>query len=145
MKMKPTETTIFYADDDVDDLDFFKEVTNEINQPVSLFENGDKLLRQLHNPPPAASVVFLDLNMPVKSGVDVLKEIKASALFAGIPVVILTTGINLSDVELCKNLGANLYIRKPSTIGDLKKAVKHVLSIDWNNFPPSNTEFVYQY
>jgi len=138
-------TTIFYADDDVDDLDFFKEVADEINQPVSLFENGEKLLSQLRNPPPAASVIFLDINMPVKSGFDILKEIKLNPAVAGIPVVILTTGINQSDITLCRNLGANFYIRKPSTIGGLRKAVKHVLSIDWNNFSPSEAEFVYQY
>lgn len=137
-------TSIFYADDDVDDLDFFKEVTTEINQTVSLFEEGEKLLQQLHNPPPQASVIFLDLNMPVKSGFDVLKEIKATPAMENIPVVILTTSINPSDIELCKNLGAKLYIRKPTSMEGLKKAINYVLSIDWNTFIPSDKEFVYR-
>lgn len=139
------QTSIFYADDDVDDLDFFKEVTNEINEPVALFEEGAQLLKTLHNPPPKASVIFLDLNMPVKSGFDVLQEIKSTPGIEKIPVVILTTSINPADVELCKNLGANLYIRKPTSISGLKKAINHVLSIDWNNFVASDKEFVYQH
>ncbi|WP_293895642.1 response regulator [Flavobacterium sp.] len=142
MKEK-TPTSIFYVDDDVDDLDFFNEVATEINEPVSLFEEGDKLLQQLQNPPPFASVIFLDLNMPVKSGFDVLREIKATMAISHIPVFILTTSINPDDIKLTKKLGANLYIPKPTTIGGLKKAVKHVLSIDWNKFEISENEFVY--
>lgn len=138
-------TTIFYADDDVDDLDFFKEVTNEINQPVSLFEEGDKLLYSLHNPPPKASVIFLDLNMPVKSGFDILREIKATPAIGDIPVIIFTTSINPKDIELSKKLGANLYIRKPASVGALRKAIDHVLSIDWSSFSPSDKQFVYQH
>ena len=137
-------TSIFYADDDVDDLDFFKEVTTEINQTVSLFEEGEKLLQQLHNPPPKASVIFLDLNMPVKSGFEVLKEIKANPAIENIPIVILTTSNNPSDIELCKNLGANLYIRKPTSVDGLKKAINYVLSIDWNTFIPTDKEFVFR-
>lgn len=144
LKMKEKiNTAIFYADDDVDDLDFFKEVADEINEPVSLFEQGDKLLQSLHNPPPMASVIFLDLNMPVKSGFDVLKEIKATPGAEAIPVIILTTSNNPNDIELSKNLGANLYICKPASIGALRKAVTHVLSIDWSKFP-SDKQFVYQ-
>ncbi|WP_445454531.1 response regulator [Flavobacterium sp. 25HG05S-40] len=140
-----SHTTIFYADDDADDLDFFNEVATEINQEVSLFQDGIKLLQQLHNPPPFASIIFLDLNMPVKSGFDVLREIKNTKSSIDIPVVILTTSINPDDVKLSKSLGASLYIRKPTSINGLKKAVNHVLTIDWNNFTNSDKEFVYQH
>jgi CheY-like chemotaxis protein len=138
-------TTLFYADDDIDDLDFFKEVAGEINKPVSLFEQGDKLLETLHNPPPKASVIFLDLNMPVKSGFEVLKEIRSSPVVNTIPVIILSTSTNPADIELCKNLGANLYIRKPTNVGGLRKAINYVLSVDWNNFIVSDKDFVYQH
>jgi len=141
---QPVFTSIFYADDDIDDLDFFKEVAAEINEPVTLFEEGQKLLTQLHNPPPNASVIFLDLNMPVKSGFQVLEEIKANPAIRNIPVVILTTSINPADIELCKNLGANLYVRKPASIAGLRRAVGYVLSIDWINYNPTDKEFVYQ-
>ena len=143
--MEKLHTTIFYADDDVDDLDFFKEVTTEINEPVSLFEEGDKLLYSLHNPPPKASIIFLDLNMPVKSGFDVLREIKSTPSVENIPVIIFTTSTNPRDVEMSKKLGANLYIHKPASITALKKALTYVLSIDWKNFTPSDKEFVYQH
>ena len=141
---KQLHNSIFYADDDVDDLDFFKEAVDEINLPLCLFEEGDKLLYRLNNPPPKASLIFLDLNMPVKSGFDVLREIKSRPTTIDIPVIIFTTSSNPHDIELSKKLGANLYIRKPASVGALKKAIDHVLSIDWSNFVPSDKEFVYQ-
>ncbi len=138
-------TTIFYADDDIDDLDFFREVTEEIDQPVTLFEHPEKLLHTLHNPPPKASIIFLDLNMPVKTGFDVLNEIKATPSIKDIPVIILTTSLNPTDVSRCKELGAKLYIRKPTSVGDLKKAVNFVLDTDWDNFTPTDQQFVFKF
>ena len=82
--------------------------------------------------------------MPLKSGFDVLREIKASPAVKSVPVVILTTSTNPNDIELCRNLGANLYVCKPTSIGGLRKVVNHVLSVDWDNFIPSDKEFVYQ-
>jgi len=136
--------SIFYADDDLDDLDFFKEVTEDINTPVSLFEEGQQLLNALDCAPQETSLVFLDLNMPVKSGFDLLREIKSSPKTGNIPVIILTTSINPDDIKLSKKLGANLYMRKPVTINALKKAVQYALSIDWKSFIPSDTNFIYQ-
>lgn len=138
-------TSIFYADDDVDDLDFFKEVTSEINEPVSLFEEGQLMLTTLNNPPPLASVIFLDLNMPVKSGFDVLQEIKSTPAIEDVPVIILTTSANPSDIEKCKNLGASLYIKKPTSVGAMRKAIHHVLTTDWKTFIPNDKEFYIQY
>lgn len=137
--------TVFYVDDDVDDLDFFKEAISEINDSVSLFDGGDKLLTTLFDLSIYPSVIFLDLNMPIKSGFDVLKEIKNSTKSKNIPVIILTTSINPSDIELCKKLGANLYIRKPTSVDCLKNAIKFVLAIDWDNFVAKEKEFVYSY
>ena len=140
----PLHTIIFYTDDDADDLGFFKEATNEMPVSVSLFEEGEKMLRSLYNSPPPPSVIFLDLNMPVKSGVEILNEIKSEKTLNGIPVVILTTSANPEDISECKKRGANLYIQKPTSIDALKKAIAYVLTIDWkNNGHPGN--FFYQH
>ena len=136
--------SIFYADDDLDDLDFFKEVTEDIQAPISLFEDGQQLLNALDYATPETSLIFLDLNMPVMSGFDVLKEIKDNPRTEGIPVVILTTSINPDDIKLSKKLGANLYIRKPVSINALKKAIQYALSIDWKSFIPNDVNFIYR-
>ncbi len=138
-------STVFYADDDVDDLEFFREAISDMNQPVSLFDEPEKLIHTLNNPPPKASVIFLDLNMPLKSGFDVLKEIKAIPAIEDVPVVILTTSNNPDDIKMSKKLGANLYVKKPSSIDGLQKAINHVLSIDWKNLTLTDKQFVYQH
>ncbi|MES2545993.1 MAG: response regulator [Bacteroidota bacterium] len=138
------KNSIFYADDDIDDLDIFKEVADELSATVSLFDHGEKLLNALDNPPPQATVIFLDLNMPGKSGFDVLKDIKESEAHADKPVVILSTASNMDGVEKCKEMGAGLYICKPRSMKDLKDAVNYVLNIDWTNFNPSDKEFFYK-
>ena len=137
-------TIIFYADDDIDDLEFFIDALEERRDSVSLFELGDKMLQALRNPPPKPSIIFLDLNMPIKSGFDILREINLSPAFRDIPVLILTTSINENDVIRAKELGARMYIRKPTSIIELKKTMTYILSIDWENFNPTAKEFLYK-
>ena len=84
------------------------------------------------------------LNMPIKSGFEILNEIKSSPIASNIPVVILTTSTSPSDISQCKDLGAKLYIRKPTSIVALKKAISHVLTIDWDHFTPTDKNFFYQ-
>lgn len=138
-----THTIIFYADDDIDDLEFFIDALEERRNSVFLFELGDKMLHALRNPPPNPSVIFLDLNMPVMSGFDILREINLSPAFRDTPVVILTTSVNPNDIAKAKELGARMYIRKPSSLLELRKVINHVLSIDFENFNPTDKEFFY--
>ena len=43
---------IFYEDDDIDDLNLFEEIFGDLNKPVLLFEEGDKMVQTFHNSPP---------------------------------------------------------------------------------------------
>lgn len=58
-------------------------------------------------------LVLLDLNLPKKSGLEVLREIKADARTRHIPVVILTASTRDRDMNACRRLGADTYIVKP--------------------------------
>lgn len=134
---------IFYADDDHDDLDFFKEVAHDINVPVTLFEEGQGLLAAVNSSPSKVSMVFLDLNMPGKSGFDVVREIKTNPKTQEIPVIILTTSINSDDIKRSRKLGASLYIRKPASLSALKNAVNYALNINWPDVVVSDDDFIY--
>ncbi|WP_456311593.1 response regulator [Pseudomonas shirazensis] len=139
-----TYTTIFYVDDDPDDRMFFEEVTQQIGESISLFELGDQMLVQLENPPPNPSVIFLDLNMPVKDGFEVLQEIKQNLNLKDVPVVILSTTNNAETVSKCFELGASLYVKKSMSIDDLKSSLEYVLSINWDEHSVSHSNFLYK-
>ncbi|WP_293896310.1 response regulator [Flavobacterium sp.] len=135
--------TLFYVDDDMDDLDFFEEAAKGIEVNVELFTNCDDLIANLHNAP-YPSIVFLDLNMPLKSGYALLQEIKQSQKLARLPLVVLSTAIEHSIIEECKKLGADLYIRKPTSIKELTNAIEFAISIKWADFNLSGLKFLYK-
>jgi response regulator RpfG family c-di-GMP phosphodiesterase len=142
--IKNEVTKVFYIDDDQDDLDFFKYATDEIGESVKLFSLPDEMIRTLHNPPPLPSVVFLDLNMPLKTGFDILKELKASEAFKLLPLIVYSTSGNSETIRQCRKLGASMYIEKPSTTEELKTAIKFVLAKDWEKFPTTDENFKYK-
>lgn len=139
------EFTIFYTDDDIDDLDFFTEVVGSMNNNIVLVtkNNGKKLLEALHNPPPKPSILFLDLNMPGINGFDVLIEIRNSENLKNLPVIILTTSNDDKIIDRSLHLGANFYITKPNDFVSLKKSIEHSININWNSFITNKNNFVY--
>jgi DNA-binding response OmpR family regulator len=134
---------LFYADDDLDDLEFFKEAAESIGRKVVTFTAGDDLMYQLKNPPPTAAIVFLDINMPRKSGLQILEEIRASELWRNLPVVMFSTAKEQEVISKSRELGANYYLPKPKTIKELEKSIAYVLEIDWKRFEPTEKSFVY--
>lgn len=140
-----TELTIFYTDDDAEDLEFFTEVTSQIGDHLNIVtqNNGKKLLHDLENPPPNPHIVFLDLNMPGFSGFDVLEKLRSSNSFKKLPVVIFSTSSDEQTIAKSLALGANYYVPKPTDFSLLKKTIQHTLSIDWNTFKTSKENFIY--
>lgn len=63
-------------------------------------------------------LVILDLNLPKRSGKDVLRHMRASSKCNHIPVLILTSSDSQKDKDETASLGASRYIRKPSRLAD---------------------------
>ncbi|MFD2939375.1 response regulator [Flavobacterium notoginsengisoli] len=139
--------TIFYTDDDEDDLSIFADAVESIPQKITLqtYTGGDKLLDAIFNPPPTPYVVFLDLNMPGKNGFDVLEELRNSDYQKDIPVVIYSTSSEPGIIEKCRSLGANGFITKPVLMSDIIKSIEHAIQIDWNKFIPTKSNFVFKF
>ena len=136
--------TIFYADDDAEDLYFFSEVVNTMSG-VSLHtvDHGHALIEALHNPPPTPNIIFLDLNMPGKNGFDVLRELRGGASFKDIPVVIFSTSSDEKTIEKTRELGATFYLPKQENYESFKKSIQYTLSIDWKSFRRTRENFLY--
>jgi CheY-like chemotaxis protein len=71
-------------------------------------------------------LVLLDLKMPLLDGIGVLKEIKGCDLLRNIPVVVLTSSTEPSDLLRAYDAGTNAYIAKPTEFSQFLGAMKHV-------------------
>jgi response regulator RpfG family c-di-GMP phosphodiesterase len=137
---------IFYTDDDIDDRDIFIVAAHQVSGSLQIITqgNGDELIRFLNNPPPFPNIIYLDLNMPIKYGYEVLQDIKQSERTKYFPVIVFSTSDDETAINTTHQLGANLYIPKPSSFSSLKKAIIYSLSINWDTFTPSTENFVYR-
>ena len=71
-------------------------------------------------------LILLDLNLPRKSGHEVLAEVKADPALRSIPVVVLTTSGLLEDVSRCYDHDANVYVTKPVDFEQFTQVVKQI-------------------
>ena len=125
---------ILLADDDEDDRLFFKEAFEEIKIQtiVNTVIDGVELIKYLLMPNVILPhVLFLDLNMPRKSGLECLREIKSDNRLKDIAVAIYSTSASDEDIEETFVKGANVYIKKPSEFSTLKKILIEVITINW--------------
>ena len=77
-------------------------------------------------------VVLLDLNMPGMSGYQVLQRLKADERTRSIPVVVLTTTDDSTEIRRCYELGCNMYITKPVDYERFSEAIHrlgHLLAV----------------
>ncbi|MEJ7588012.1 MAG: response regulator [Ferruginibacter sp.] len=90
-------------------------------------------------------IVFLDLNMPGKNGKECLKEIKENPRFKALPVIIYSTSAHTKDIMDTHSTGANLYIRKPSSMRGLISVIRRVFLLELETLrqnPPLNSYFI---
>jgi CheY-like chemotaxis protein len=83
--------------------------------------NGPFADRSQH---PLPALVLLDLNLPKKSGFEVLSWIRQQPQFASLPVVIYTSSVGLIDKDTAQLLGATDYFVKRSGVSDIAELVR---------------------
>lgn len=99
----------------------------KIFNEIIKFSDGQQIIdyffqRDFQQPMP--SLVLLDLNLPVMSGYQVLKQMKSDARTKHIPVVILTTTEEPHEISKCYELGCNVYITKPVEYDEFCEAIR---------------------
>ena len=80
--------------------------------------------------PPLPGIVLLDLNLPLISGLDVLRRLRAHERTKILPVVVLTSSKEDEDIITSYQLGANAYVRKPVAFTAFVEAAK-TLGLFW--------------
>ncbi|MBF0695581.1 MAG: response regulator [Flavobacterium sp.] len=138
------DCNIFYVDDDRDDLELFQEMAESLGENVCVFSSAELMMHTLNNPPPDPTVLFVDLNMPIRNGYEVLAELRASPIFKEIPIVVLSTASAPDIITRCLNLGASLYVVKPTAMKDLRNLIQYVAGIEWKTREVTTDNFLYK-
>jgi CheY-like chemotaxis protein len=125
--MENNPLLILLADDDEEDRLFFTEAFSElkIKTIVQTVNNGIELIKWLNEKDALLPhLLFLDLNMPLKDGLQCLKEIRSDEKLKNISIAIYSTSNNQKDIEETFTNGANVYITKPSDFNTLKQLLE---------------------
>jgi CheY-like chemotaxis protein len=121
--MSKTLLNVFLADDDSDDRTFFSDALREIpiETKISEFNNGVDLMAELlSTTAEKPDVIFLDLKMPMMDGFECLADIRDLDKYANTPVIIYSTSYHPKEIIRLNEMGASLYLQKPSSYNQLK-------------------------
>jgi CheY-like chemotaxis protein len=126
-----TPLKLIYVDDDADDRFFFESATQVINNGVTVkaVNNGEIALKELHQSDFGYDLLFLDLNMPVKNGFDVLDELQDEIRNRHLKIVIFTTSGSPASMEATHKLNAMLYVQKPASFEELVKILRNIVAM----------------
>jgi len=118
MNKRSHQQPILIVEDNPVDLDLtlraFK--SQKLENPILTARDGEEALdfiEKWEKGEPRPVVILLDLKMPKVNGLEVLKELKTHPRLKTIPIVVLTTSSESTDVRDAYQLGANSYIVKP--------------------------------
>ena len=98
---------------------------------VGKCDNAIEAISFLHNNP--VDLLFLDLNMPKKTGFECLKEIRSINEWKYIKIVILTTSSHQDQINEVYKMGADLYLQKPTSYTAYKDILTKCLHMDWDS------------
>ncbi len=131
--MTPTIRAILLAEDSPADAEMAIDALREANlaNPIVHVEDGieamDYLLRRgkfANRAEGLPAVILLDIKMPRMDGIEVLREVRGSDALKHLPVVVLTSSREETDLAISWNLGVNAYVVKPVDSEQFFNAVK---------------------
>jgi chemotaxis family two-component system response regulator Rcp1 len=147
---------ILVVEDSPGDVRLIREALRDSQFAVhlSVARDGEEALSLLMNGKnglvPLPDLVLLDLNLPKKSGREVLSEIKHDALLKKVPVIVMTSSNSEDDISAVYRLNANCYIRKPSDLYQYERVVRAIEDF-WlmtvmlpDYYGPTGSSVVYQ-
>ena len=121
---------VLYADDDMDDKLWVTDACKAIDSTLEMrfLENGKNVFSYLEHAKESEypSLIVLDLNMPEMDGRQTLKAVKSHPHYKDIPVAIVTTSSNPIDRDVCKKLGASIFLIKPNTHDEWQHIIREL-------------------
>ncbi|MBT1707934.1 response regulator [Fulvivirgaceae bacterium PWU5] len=132
-------TKILLADDDKDDREIFSEALASVDANVLYegVEDGEEAIEALSDAPNRPNIIFLDINMPVMNGWDVLKKLKGDSTYGDIPVIVYSTSSGEKEKRTAFDLGALCFVTKPDSVKLIKAMLEIViLKVKSNDVSP---------
>lgn len=129
--MTSSPTKVLLADDDKDDREIFSEALASLDHSIVYegVEDGHEAIEVLSDNSRRPNIIFLDINMPVMSGWDVLKTLKSNSQYGDIPVIVYSTSSGAKEKKTAFDLGALCFVTKPDSV-KLVKAMLEVVVIN---------------
>jgi CheY-like chemotaxis protein len=121
---------IYLIDDDMDDIELFREALEEVNPSISLqyANDGYEAVRNLTERKDALpDLIFLDISMPTFSGLQCLASFKKDEQLKDLPVIMYTTSSQEREIRAARELGASAFVTKPNDFKVLKRLLALVL------------------
>jgi CheY-like chemotaxis protein len=141
--MNNNHGTILLVEDNDNDVVFMQRALKnaDLLNPLQVVNDGEQAIDYLtgrgtfsdRTKFPAPILVFLDLKLPTKSGLEILRWLRESPEFKTLVVLVLTTSNEPKDIESALKLGANAYLVKPSMFSELTELMKATKAF-WLNF-----------
>jgi len=128
-----TIANIILAEDDIDDQNIFQIALQEIDSSVQaqFVSNGRELIQLLQHFKP--DLLFLDLEMPYKNGLECLLEIKRDPRLEKIPVIVFSSSTKPSNIQTAYEMGAHLFFVKPPVYSDYLSSIKAIFKLNWHD------------
>jgi two-component system, response regulator len=101
---------------------------NKLSTDIILFHDGEKAIEylldeKLHGFP---GIILLDIKLPKFNGIEVLKVLKENKKTKMIPVIMLTSSCEVSDIASCYDLGVNGFVVKPLDYKDFLNMISEI-------------------
>jgi len=116
------------VDDNADIVAILKAILEDKGYALQFAYSGQEAFNLLGDQKP--DLIILDILMPTIDGLEVLTRLKGDPDTASIPVILLTSKVEYKDVLIGYKMGAEYYITKPFTKGQLLKGINLVLGED---------------
>lgn len=135
---------VMVAEDDTDDFELLCDVIRSLPLQVVITHAGDGeiLMKLMHENVP--DLLFLDIILPRKTGIDCIREIRSDKKFDKLPIIVYTSLKDLDTIEFCYRNGTNLFIHKPNSYREIREIIEKIFSLSWKKiqYYPSRQDFV---
>ncbi|MBV8552447.1 MAG: response regulator [Acidobacteriaceae bacterium] len=138
------EKVLLYIEDEDAAAFLLETALREADIPLQVYRvsDGDQAIAFLHRSgtyesAPKPDLILLDLNLPRRSGLEILAELQSDGDLRSIPAVVFTSSSAPSDQRKSFSLGARQYITKPSSFDGFLGAIRSACSEVFGNGTPA--------